>query len=63
MIPWFIVHAIGEVAWWLEYDTTVLAQGGPGWHRGRLGADRIYFHKSAPGARRLPRLKPRRRAL
>lgn len=59
MIPWFIVGLIDLVAWPLGYQTYVTAQGGPGLHRGRFGADRIHFIKKAPGATRLPRLKAR----
>lgn len=60
MIPWFIVDFIGAIASWLGYDTNVLAQGGPGWHRGKIGADRIYFVRRSPGSKPLPRLKARR---
>lgn len=57
MIPWFLVTLIDHLAWPLGYQNYVTAQGGPGWHRGRFGADRVHFMRKAPGAKRVPKLK------
>lgn len=62
VIPWFVVYAIELFAWHvLHKQTYVSAQGGPGWHRGRLGADSVYFTPRLPTDKRLPRLRPHRR--
>lgn len=57
MIPWMLVAAIDAVAWRLGYQTYVWATGGPGWHRGRFGADRISFIRRTGEEKRLPKLK------
>lgn len=53
--PWFLVKLLGAVARPLGYQTFVMAQGGPGFHRGRLGADRIFFRPRDPDSTPLPR--------
>lgn len=58
MIPWFIVSIIDFIAWRFGYQTYVQAQGGPGWHCGRFGAERIYFIRRIPGEPRPKRLRP-----
>lgn len=60
MIPWVLVAAIDAVAWQFGFQTYVRAIGGPGWHRGRFGADRIYFIRFSGGERprRLTARKP-----
>ncbi|GEP09826.1 hypothetical protein [Methylobacterium gnaphalii] len=57
MFPWFFVAIIDRLAWPLGYQTYVTAQGGPGYHRGRIGADRIHIVRKAPDAQRVPALK------
>lgn len=59
MIPWVLVAAIDAIAWRVGFQTYVRAVGGPGWHRGRFGADRIYFVRRVGGEQRLRRLKAR----
>lgn len=60
MIPWMLVAAIDAVAWRFGYRTWVTAVGGPGWHRGRFGADRIHFKHRTRDEKRLPKLKARK---
>jgi hypothetical protein len=60
IIPWPIVSLMGFVAEIFGYGTYVRAIGGPGWHWGRVGAERVYFHKRPPGEKPVKRLKPSR---
>ncbi|MBR2689152.1 MAG: hypothetical protein IKE42_14970 [Aquamicrobium sp.] len=60
IIPWFVCTIVEHVAWPLGWQTYVRAQGGAGWHRGRIGADAIYFVRRDPTAKRLRRRKARR---
>lgn len=59
MIPWFIVKIIDIIAWQFGYQIYVRARGGPGWHWGRIGAERIYFIWADPEVKRVPKLKAR----
>ena len=61
MVPWLIVAVIDQIAWWFGFQVYASAVGGPGWHRGRIGADSIHFVRCAPGAKRLPKLRRRAR--
>lgn len=59
IIPWFLVSWIDSIAWWLfGLQIMVTAQGGSGFHRGRIGADRVHFIRPQPGAVRPKPLKP-----
>lgn len=59
MIPWFLIAMIDAVARRLGWQTYVVAAGGSGLHRGRFGADRIFFIRRVGGEKRLKRLKAR----
>jgi hypothetical protein len=60
VIPWPLVALIGRIADLFGYSTYVRATGGEGWHWGRIGAERVYFVRLAPGEAPAKRLKPRR---
>ena len=57
LIPWFVCTIIEHIAWPLGWQTYVRATGGPGWYMGRIGAERIYFIRRDPDARRVPALR------
>lgn len=57
MFLWPLVFLIDRLAWPLSYQTYVTAQGGPGWHRGRFGADKVHFIRKVPGAKQFKKLK------
>jgi hypothetical protein len=54
VIPWFICSIVEAVAWPLGWQTYVRARGGPGWHSGRIGAERLYFVRREKGRGRFP---------
>lgn len=57
MIPWFLVSVVDFFAWHLGYQVYVTAQGGPGWHRGRFGADKVHLIRHPVGEPRPRKLK------
>jgi hypothetical protein len=60
IVPWPIVTLIDWIVSPFGFDTYVRATGGPGWHWGRMGAERVYFVRRPPGQERHKRLKPSR---
>jgi len=60
MIPWPLVRLIDWLASPFGFDTYVRATGGPGWHWGRLGAERVFFVRRPPGQKRHRALRPKR---
>ena len=60
MFPWFFVALVDALASLFGYQIYVRAVGGPGFHRGGVGADRIYFIKRPAGPPRPKALRPRR---
>lgn len=60
IIPWFVCTIVEHIAWPLGWQTYVRAVGGAGWHRGRIGVERIHFVRRDPKAKRVPKLKARR---
>jgi hypothetical protein len=60
VIPWPLVALIDRIASLFGRSVYVRATGGPGWHWGRIGAERIYFVRRPPGEAPFKRLKPRR---
>jgi len=55
-IPWFLVSLVDWFVWPLGYQTYVTALGGPGWHRGKFGADSVHFIKRASTRPRFKRI-------
>jgi hypothetical protein len=46
IIPWPVVTLLDKVANLFGYQVYVRATGGPGWHWGRVGAERVFFIRS-----------------